>query len=310
MPYRLHIEADPREELRRVCAEQIDRACAELDDAELGLRETVHQVRKRCKKVRGALRLFRRPLEDENVYKDENARLRDAAASISDVRDRGALIETYDALMDHFDDQLHRQAFAPLRARLTVGEREALESPDLDDRLRAFRDEMTAARDCIPGWLTGPENGFGDIVPGLKRTYRRGRNRLKDASSADTPEAWHEWRKRAKYHWYHCRLLRELWDPVMRARIDQADRLGDLLGDLHDLDIFRASVIDDPEGVGSAETLQALVALIDRRRADLRIAAETLGRKLFAEKPSRLAGRFEAFWEAARAGSATAVLQA
>lgn len=45
--------------MRRIAAEQIERAIAEIDDTGLDRHETVHQVRKRCKKVRGLVRLVR-----------------------------------------------------------------------------------------------------------------------------------------------------------------------------------------------------------------------------------------------------------
>ena len=51
-------------------------------------------------------------------------------------------------------------------------------------------------------------------------------------------EDFHEWRKRVKYHWYHCRLLKNLYKPLMKARRDEAKHLADLLGDDHDLSML------------------------------------------------------------------------
>ena len=31
------------------------------------------------------------------------------------------------------------------------------------------------------------------------------------------PERCHEWRKRAKDHWYHIRLVEDLWTEVMEG---------------------------------------------------------------------------------------------
>jgi hypothetical protein len=45
----------------------------------------------------------------------------------------------------------------------------------------------------------------------------------------------HEWRKRAKDLWYHHRLLKDAWPGPVKAFADEADQLGKLLGDDHDL---------------------------------------------------------------------------
>ena len=62
-------------------------------DSDMDRHETVHEVRKRCKEVRAALRLVRTVLP---TYSEENAHYRDAARRISDIRDTQALIETFD----------------------------------------------------------------------------------------------------------------------------------------------------------------------------------------------------------------------
>ena len=82
--------------VRRIATEEIDGAIDEIDDNGLELHETVHQVRKRCKKLRGLIRVVRPAFDD---YQDENAAFREAARALSYVRDTEALIETYDDLV-------------------------------------------------------------------------------------------------------------------------------------------------------------------------------------------------------------------
>ncbi len=65
--------------LRKIAASQINRAIAEIDDPDLEPHKTVHQVRKRCKKLRGLVRLVRDAFD---AYKVENVSFRDAAAQL------------------------------------------------------------------------------------------------------------------------------------------------------------------------------------------------------------------------------------
>ena len=59
MPFRFKNPDELPSETQRIATEQIDRAIDELDDSSLDYHETIHQVRKRCKKLRGLLRLVR-----------------------------------------------------------------------------------------------------------------------------------------------------------------------------------------------------------------------------------------------------------
>ena len=43
--------------------------------------------------------------------------------------------------------------------------------------------------------------------------------------------------------------------------------------------------------------LEVLVALIDRRRSELQLAAQRLGQRLYAEKPSAFVSRLETYWQ-------------
>jgi hypothetical protein len=60
MSFRIDPDRPIRKNVRRLARHQLDRALADLaEPGALGLEETVHDVRKRCKKVRGLIRLVR-----------------------------------------------------------------------------------------------------------------------------------------------------------------------------------------------------------------------------------------------------------
>lgn len=59
MSYHLEIGESIEKGIKRIAHEQLDSAIDELTDDKLDPHDVVHQVRKRCKKLRGLLRLVR-----------------------------------------------------------------------------------------------------------------------------------------------------------------------------------------------------------------------------------------------------------
>jgi CHAD domain-containing protein len=276
----------------------MDKALAELRNDDLGQAATVHQVRKRCKKIRALLRLVRGSLSNPEMYASENACFRDAARSLSALRDAEALLEAYDKLIEGCVDSADRPQFGSLRRELAhQGEPLGQQIQDPAESLRLFHEMMTDARGRAACWHLGGD-GFTAIVRGLGRTYRRGRRARTEAYRDPTGDNFHDWRKRVKYHWYHCRLLRDIWKPVMSARIGELDKLATLLGDYHDLVVLRRRVEDLASEVDDVELAQRVLDVIERRQEEIRLGAHPCGRKLFAEKPKHLRRRFEAYWNA------------
>jgi CHAD domain-containing protein len=272
--------------------EQIEKAIGEITDDELDRHETVHQVRKRCKKLRGLIRLVRPQFDD---YRRENAFFRDAARELSYVRDSQSIIECFDGLIGHFQEQIDQDAFARVREELVERrQRIADDKVGLDEKLDEFLTKMHEARGRAAYWKID-EDDFSAVEGGLAKTYGRGRKALRDAYEHPSTESFHEWRKRVKYHWYHARLLRQIWPDMMSAWRSASDRLSDLLGDEHDLAVFRQSLCDDPDRFGDDADRQVLIGLIDRRRAELQAEARPLGQCLFAEKSERLSERFACY---------------
>lgn len=284
--------SDPSVEagLRRIALDQLDRALASLDDRDGDLHERVHDARKRCKKLRGLIRLVRPVFPD---YKAENIALRDAARRLSAFRDCTATLETFDRLADTLGPRLDTDATAPLRAALEERRSHAAEDPSLTDTLSAFRRDLTEIRDRAPGWsLT--EDGTDAFAGGLKLTLKRASNARELAEDTGTAEDMHQWRKRVKYHWYHARLLSHIWPEMMAPHVAAADRLSDILGDHHDLAEFRI-LLQDPSlpAAGRHALFKPTQAEMDR----LHDLAHSLGAYLMAEKPKALAKRWGKWWQ-------------
>lgn len=300
MSYKFIIEETAGDGIRRMAREQIDRALADVDSSGLGPHDTVHQLRKRCKKIRALLRLARGDLDNGcKVYKRENTCFRDAAQTLSDFRDATAVLETYDMLVDTFAKQSNRQRLMKVRRSLEERKSEkAGEEDGVNRRIDAVAATFREARKRVGNWPVG--EGFDSLAPGLKKTYRRGRNAMKTAGEQPSTEQFHEWRKRVKYHRYHVRVLRPVWDNVLKEWRDELHTLSDDLGEDHDLAVFGELLCRERERFDSNRDLQALLGLADRRRARLQARAFPLGQRVFAEKPKQMVQRFEAYWEASR----------
>jgi CHAD domain-containing protein len=302
--YRWHPGASPRDELRRIARTQVERSLAAVADPDR--HAAVHQVRQRGKKVRALLRLVR--LQAPELYERENAAFRDATRRVAADRDAGVALETYDALVERFVDASASSGLAPVRAAL-VERRDAVLDDQLEERLEAVRADLEASLGRIEGWELEGE-GFDVVAGGLAKTYGRAHDRMVDAYEQRTSEAFHEWRKRVKYHRYHMKLLQDAWPAVVKARRSQLHELTDLLGDDHDLAVLRADLIADPERYGGELAVATACALLDRRRAELQADAQLLGQRCFAESTDRFVERFERYWQVAEVPTRTGPLAA
>ncbi len=288
-------DADVAQGLRRIALDQIDRAMAESADPDLPMAERIHQLRKRCKKLRGLIRLVRPVFDD---YGAENAAFREAARRLSDVRDAAALVETCDALTARFADRLSDGAFDDLRRRLVAEARAREKAGDVEDRMEQSRADLRAARERAAGWILD-RDGAPAVARGATKTVRRARKAMRAARRDPGEETFHEWRKRVKYHWYHMRLLKNV-SPLIAAQAEVAGRLAEDLGDHHDTHVM-AAALDRLSGDIPAEGAEALRGLLLARRAALAEAALRTGGALFAETPKGYGRRIAGYWKAREA---------
>lgn len=299
MAFRLRRKQSVQRSVRMIALEQINKAIDEINDEELDPEETVHQVRKRCKKLRGLIRLIRPGFAD---YKRENVFFRDLARDLSFLRDTQVSTETLDKLLNNSETGEEpgnrfasvRQALEERRSRVTT------EATDLDKRLGKALKKLQRARRRARHWNIDKPS-FSVVESGLKKTYERAREELRHVRKRPTGENYHSWRKRVKYHWYHDRLLRRIWRPMMNVECDAGNELSDILGDDHDLVVLRQLFLENGEQYGTESDIEQLIELIDNRSGDLRRRAGPLGDRLFAEKPSHLSERYRHYWKTWRA---------
>jgi CHAD domain-containing protein len=285
----------------RMALGRIDDAIEELEGkTDSSPEQGVHEARKDMKKLRGLLRLVRGELGDE-VYRRENVAFRDAGRQLSGVRDADVMLATLEALEECYPGELPaetsgglRQALEAHKIRTVVGARQQASAQALE--------MLAAARERVERWPL-ERDGFEALEGGLRRSYRRGRRALRAAQADPTDENLHEWRKRAKDHWYHLRILKAAWPPVMDVLADEAHELSDRLGDDHDLAVLVNWAHEHATAVDGTEGDEAFDELVRRRRGELQREAFALGAHLYEDKPKGFVRRLGRWWDAsARAG--------
>ncbi len=282
--------------VREVADEELRSAIAGLSgEAGLEFDAAAHDARKRCKKMRALLRLVRKDL-GKRAYRRDNASLRDAARTLSRVRDAWVLVGALDRLVEQAGEELSADSVAGLRSLLAKDHRdlhaELAEGGAAGEAIAEL--ERVAAR--VPQWPLH-DRGWGTLGGGIEQVFRDGRTAMAAAYREGTVEHFHEWRKQVKYLRYQLGLLREAWPDVLDAMEGTADELGELLGEDHDLAVLRERVLSEHATSDAVEEI--LLALIDRRRKELLERARPLGQRLYADKPSLFADRLGRLWKVA-----------
>jgi len=281
----------------------------------------VHETRKALKRLRALMRL----LEDELGAKRadrERAVLRDAATRLAGARDAEVMVSTLDALIERHPRKLGgRRGVVELREDLererlrvsarTLGEavmREQVAEELAEVRARVAKLKLPAKRSTAK--LTGP---------GLEHIYRAGRTGRRRAGRRNAgARALHRWRKHVKDLRYAAEIL-NVREPAaagsesaskrrskQRRRMvrqskriaevaRRADRLGEMLGEEHDLMLLAERVrAHKPLKRHRKRTRKRLLRAISRRRAGLRKRALREGERLYARKPRRFVRKMHA----------------
>lgn len=293
MSYRFEASESAAKAVQRIALEQLDKAL-EHTKTKTKLDDAVHDVRVCFKRLRGLIRLVRNELGAKQ-YKRENTLYRDLNRRLSEVRDTAALAEILNKVEERFSEELTENAFVSFRRSLSRATR--TREAEKKRALVQVRKKIIAARKRVEKWSIRNDD-FSAVGPGLTRVYSRGLDGFDKAYSKQSVRAFHEWRKEAKYFWYHLELLRKLWPKELKQFAKQVERLVDFLSDDHDLAMLRERVLEMSKQSQGPHGDEALLALIDKRRAELQTEARFLGARIYAEEADALKDRFHAYWKA------------
>jgi CHAD domain-containing protein len=298
MPTALKHDEPAMRGARRVLLAHIDRAIRTLRKHSLAA-EPVHEVRKEMKRTRAGLRLLREAL-GETAYRRLNRSVRDAARALTPIRDVNVLHDTLDNLVQHAGNSV-QDHLLPLREVLRHEHhlsREKLSARDLQHISACLREVRRHLQRLPESRL---DRASTEVA--LKRAYKKAHKAFAIARQEPSNEHLHEWRKQVKYHFEQLELVEPLEPKRIGATIKQAHQLSDHLGDDHDLAMLHQKIaLHATEAQSSANTAvaDALIEELKRLRTKLQRKSYRLGKKVYADKPKRVArrvGKYVAAWQ-------------
>jgi CHAD domain-containing protein len=279
----------------RLLRREFDSAFELLARADQPLDYRVHEARKCLKRLRALLSLVEDSLDPEQVTRTR-ACIRAAAHALADLRSAAALNETFDALVERYPGSLEAPIVDGVHRALT----RPSETTDATAALTAAVDALGRAREAAQK-LDVSGGGWSVVDRGFRRTYARARKYFSRAHDSRSAERLHEFRTQLKRHYYQLELFSKVWPRLVRAECRELDRLGERLGEHHDLSLL----VPELERKGLAPAAAAdLPALIDRRRRDLESMVLSRAARLFAEAPRARSRRFAGYYAAFHRGPA------
>ncbi|CCH52054.1 hypothetical protein BN8_01027 [Fibrisoma limi BUZ 3] len=282
--------------VNRILAEQATAAIDSLENPGESKGESIHDVRKRIKKIRALFRLVRSEL-DKDVFQQANSQYRTIGQTLSHLRDATVMIKTLEKLREAKPNTISSRVFTTIRKALAQKEDHASrEFFDDESNIRSVADALRQAPLAVPG-LSEKHHSFSALSPNMKGIYRRGRKALTLATQESTIHNLHELRKEVKTIWYHTRLLEPIWPELFAAYKHEFGRLGELLGDDHDFGVLAQEIDSGRLLVRNAKTKETVLHLLHQQRTSLQEQIFPLANRLFAEKTRDFVGRYRLYWK-------------
>ncbi len=288
MNYKIDLTTPLNKELKRILNEQMEDSLQQLTDKEKETDVSVHEFRKNMKKSRAVLRLMRHNIKKE-AYRDMNTLFRDLSKRLGKLRETKVHLDTLEEIMS--ENKLPK----------TAGSIYDYFQQEYDETLKNLKDNEIILNDTIKKLqqarqkiheLSMDDDDISLIYNGIKKVYKRGRNALALVNEFPGGKNFHEWRKRAKYLWYICLLLEEIWPEVMNGYITSLDELSDYLGKEHDLFELQNIILERQDLNFIPEKERQIIAnVIDKYRKTIQSKAWPAGSKLYFEKPKMFAKR-------------------
>lgn len=288
MAYRLKRKEPVSDGIKRLAAEQMEAACSQLATGR-NREEAIHESRKSVKKTRGLLSLIESELGP--LYREEDKRLRNIGRTLSAVRDAAVMIEVFDALLEKHKASVKKESLAGIRHRLEQSKREIERSDDVRAGIERAISGLEAVGRHVKAWPL-QSDGFAALGEGLAAAYRRGRKKLKRAEQTGGARDFHEFRKTAKEHWYHMRLLEGMWPQSIEARASALKDLETWLGEHHNLEVLREKLQKDAD-----ESVDVFLALAAQDQKELERNSISLARRLYEQKPKQFARDLAKLWD-------------
>jgi CHAD domain-containing protein len=297
MAYRIKRKERVGKGVRRIVRQQLGRAVEVARDRGGVQEERVHDVRTRLKRSRAALKLI--DAELGKTAKKIDHRLRDQGRRLARPRDIIVQSHTFRVL----GARLSRELPAGLLERLRdAGEqlRRKLDAKSVDKELRRTARSLRRVRKRLK--KVPVKRGKRAIGEGITRTYRDARRALAKVHADPTPERFHDWRKQVKVLSNELKIVGRAVPELATRYLDKVEKLGEILGEVHDLDCAAATTARHPRWFGSEADCEAVRGLVAEHRVVLEREAFALAAAVFAGRPRDVRELVETGWKIWRQG--------
>jgi len=235
-----------------------------------GLPPAIHEVRKRIKRLRALLRLTADEL-DEEFRREQNRVWRRITHALSPWRDADAYLATWQSLQRLYPDRINGHTISA--SRKPFSEKHGSKGLTTEAR-RKLRKKLVLALSRIKG-LTLNHIQKKDLRAGLRRTRHDYHESYRKARRSPTDENLHTWRKRAKDWAHQLEMAPAEISRPQRRKIKPLGKLGKMLGEDHDLAMFKQQLSHS-----GPDTFSDIQQLLKKRRHTLQKEAFKKGQKL------------------------------
>ena len=241
-----------------------EEARRDLDRLRTRQKRAIHSLRTRMKNLRALLLLVkpRIPKPERKTVAKLAGKLKDAFSEQRDAHVIAALLTKFPGLRE----STTKKKVAPETA-----------GTDRTAKTDASRLIRMVSKLRLHG-LT-----WREVIDEYLTCYRAGRKAMKVCKREQSAEAFHEWRRPVKEMFYQSQALQPL--DGMKHRRSAAERLGDRLGELNDLQMLHAKA----KKSGSPDALKQ----IGKKQRSLKPSIFKAGGKLYGERPSAIAHALE-----------------
>ncbi len=242
----------------------------------------IHRTRQHVKRARSVLRLLRSALGTP-AFRRVDRSLRDVNRMLRDARDSTVVLQTLSELGRR--RAYLQPAAAAVQAHWRRHRSDYRGLPLVVPDLSLARSGLSGALAAAQRWELGAL-AWRYALQDLRRNYRKGRKRYRQALQLGSDAAWHACRQQTKYLYYQLQLAP--FAPLgLKGLVDAARGLEETLGAERDLMLLAAAL--RRTGTLRSAAGRGLLPVIEARRKRLLHKASTRGDRLYHSK----AGEFE-----------------
>lgn len=297
MAFRLKQGAPIAVEVRRIVLRQLELAISELHSVgDPQSDEAVHDARRRVKKIRAIIRLVGPVLNGSGRSIDHD--LSRVSRLLAPVADGQGVVETLEELARRYGKTLPKPTLEAARVGVIRNSARADHEAEARGIVKIAAGTLRHERKRIKHWKLDAR-GFKAIGPGLEDSYRRARRMMIHAWSKPRPTRFHTWRRSVKEHWFHVRLLEGRCGNHLLAHQRRIEALDGILGEYHNVILLRDVLVKDT--ALTRDEVARCLRVVARYQRVLRRHAETLGVRVFTERPRGFVRRVHRLWRAAAA---------